>query len=108
MNAFSKEMEGLSSAEDIFAHFGVAYEPRILSACRLHILKRFHDYLDGIEQQDPSDLHIACRRQLERAYADFATGPALQQNAFPRLARIKGAFVALSAVRLPQKTQPTT
>jgi nitrogenase-stabilizing/protective protein len=106
MNALSKELNGLSSAEDFFAHFDVPYEPRILAACRLHILRRFHDNLDGIaglEQMDAAALRAVYRDQLQRAYADFTNGPALSQDAFPRLARMKGAFIALSAVRLPQK-----
>lgn len=107
MSALIKELEGLSSAEEFFAHFDVAYEPRILAACRLHILKRFHDYLDGIaglDQLDDAAKRAVYRDQLQRAYADFTNGPALRQDAFPRLARMKGAFIALSAVRLPQKS----
>lgn len=102
MSALVKELEGLSSAEDFFRHFGVPYEPRILAACRLHILKRFHDYLTNIAGLDglaPDAQRILCRQQLERAYADFLSGPAIRQEAFPRLAGIKRAFVSLSAVR---------
>jgi nitrogenase-stabilizing/protective protein len=106
MSVLTKELEKLSSAEDFFIHFDVPYEPRILAACRLHILKRFHDNLDavtGLDSLDATALYAACRRQLERAYADFVTGPALHQDAFPRLARMRSAFIALSAVRLPDK-----
>jgi nitrogenase-stabilizing/protective protein len=102
MSALVKELEGLSSAEDIFLHFGVPYEPHILAACRLHILKRFHDYLVGVPDLDsvaPDAQRVLCRQQLERAYADFLSGPAIRQEAFPRLAGIRRAFVSLSAVR---------
>jgi Nitrogen fixation protein NifW. len=102
MSALAKELEGLSSAEDFFTHFGVAYEPRVLAACRLHILKRFHDYLGevaGLDSLAPDAQRSLCRERLERAYADFLSGPALGQDAFPRLAGMKRAFVSLSTVR---------
>jgi nitrogenase-stabilizing/protective protein len=102
MSALAQELEGLSSAEDFFAHFDVPYEPRILAACRLHILKRFHDNLGsvtGLDDLDTVALHAACREQLARAYADFTTHPALALGVFPRLKRMQGAFVALSSVR---------
>jgi nitrogenase-stabilizing/protective protein len=102
MSALAQELEGLSSAEDFFNHFGVPYEPRILAACRLHILKRFHDNLAGVVGLDglaPDAQRILCRHQLERAYADFLSGPAIRKGAFPRLAGIRSAFVPLSAVR---------
>lgn len=102
MSAQAKELEGLSSAEDFFIHFEVPYEPRILAACRLHILKRFHDNLAdvmGLDNLAADTRRAICRKQLERAYADFLSGPAMQQEAFPRLAGMRHAFISLSAVR---------
>lgn len=111
MGTLSQELAGLSSAEEFFAHFDVPYDPRILAACRLHILKRFRDYIGALADLDSLDAEAqraVYREQLQHAYADFTSGPALRQDAFPRLARIKGAFVALSAVRLPRKLDTPT
>jgi nitrogenase-stabilizing/protective protein len=109
MATLSNDLAGLSSAEDFFAYFDLPYDPRILAACRLHILKRFHDNIAAVaelNERDDDAQRTVYREQLERAYADFVSGPALGKDAFPRLARMKGAFIALSAVRLPKKPAP--
>lgn len=103
MTDLIKDLEGLSSAEEFFAYFGLDYDPRILAAVRLHILKRFHDNLGKIpafEEVDHVAQRAAYRDQLARAYADYSAGPALTQKAFPALERIRGAFIPLSAVSL--------
>ena len=35
----------LSAAEEFFEHLGVAYDPAVIHVNRLHILKRFNQYL---------------------------------------------------------------
>jgi nitrogenase-stabilizing/protective protein len=104
MSDFDKDLEALSSAEDFFAYFGLDYDPRVMAACRLHILKRFHDKLSRLETLDSLDeaaKRAAYRVQLQQAYGDFVSGSPLTERVFPGLRRMKGAFVALSSVRLP-------
>ena len=106
MSSFDEEIAALSSAEDFFAYFDLPYAPRVMAASRLHILKRFHDNLariDGIEARDDETKRAVYREELARAYQSFVTGSALTERVFPRLLPMKGAFVALSAVRLPQR-----
>lgn len=106
MSEFAQDLAKLSSAEDFFTYFGVAFDARVLAACRLHILKRLHDKLaciDGLDALDDTAKRILYRQQLAHAYADFVSGPALSQGVFPRLLRQRGAFVALSSVRLPKE-----
>ncbi|MFC1349905.1 MAG: hypothetical protein G8D60_10965 [gamma proteobacterium symbiont of Phacoides pectinatus] len=43
---FNLDMEELVSAEDFLDYFGISYDPAIVHVNRLHILQRFHDYLD--------------------------------------------------------------
>ena len=109
MNDFALELAELSSAEDFFGYFKVEFDPRVVAACRLHILKRFHDSLgriEGLDMLGDTAKRVVYRQQLANAYADFVSGPALMQDAFPRLMRLRGAFVALSSVRPPKKTVP--
>jgi nitrogenase-stabilizing/protective protein len=104
MSDLAKDLEALSSAEDFFAYFGLDYDPRIMAACRLHILQRFHDKLSRLETLDSlgdAAKRAVYRAQLEQAYADFVSGTPLTERVFPGLRRMKGAFVALSSVRLP-------
>jgi len=107
MTPLAKELETLSSAEEFFAYFGLDYDPRVLAASRLHILKRFHDNLaavDGLDDLDESAQRAAYCEQLRRAYATFMTGSALTMRVFPRLREPRGAFVALSSVRPAPKS----
>ena len=106
MTSLAKDLKALSSAEEFFAYFGLDYDPRVLAASRLHILKRFHDNLENVadlEALDEAGERAAYREQLSRAYATFVTGSALTMRVFPRLRESRGAFVALSAVRAPVK-----
>jgi nitrogenase-stabilizing/protective protein len=106
MTRLAKELEALSSAEEFFAYFGLDYDPRVLAASRLHILKRFHDNLAAIadlETLDEAAERAAYREQLRLAYATFVGGSALTMRVFPRLREPRGAFVALSAIRAPDK-----
>ena len=106
MTSLTNDLEALSSAEEFFAYFGLDYDPRVLAASRLHILKRFHDNLAavaGLAALDDVAQRAAYREQLSRAYATFVGGSALTMRVFPRLREPRGAFVALSAVRAPAK-----
>ncbi|GAA0530116.1 nitrogenase-stabilizing/protective protein [Rhizomicrobium palustre] len=106
---FDADLQNLSSAEDFFAYFGLDFDKQVMAASRLHILKRFHDHLsqvEGLQTLPEAEKRDAYRQQLERAYASFLTGNALTERVFPRLAAAKGAFVALSSLRAPNKAVP--
>lgn len=107
MSIFDKELAGLSSAEDFFAYFGLAFDPQIVAASRLHILKQFHDNLgavQGLETLPDAEKKRVYRSELSRAYQRFVAGTALTERVFPKLAEAKGAFVALSSLRAPHKS----
>ena len=109
MSGFAAEIAALSSAEDFFAYFELPFDARVLAASRLHILKRFHDNLaliDGLEALDDDAKRAVYRAALQRAYQSFVAGSALTERVFPGVMRMQGAFVALSAVRLPNKAKP--
>lgn len=81
---FDLDMDELSSAEDFLDYFGIAYDPSVVHVNRLHILQRFHDYLDGVEEMPGSDeeKHALYAGMLDSAYHDFVTSDALTEKVF--------------------------
>ncbi|MDR3526108.1 MAG: nitrogenase-stabilizing/protective protein NifW [Rhizomicrobium sp.] len=111
MSAFDEDLAGLSSAEEFLDYFGLAFDTQVIAASRLHILKQFHDNLaevEGLETLQDEAKRAVYREQLTRAYQRFITGTALTERVFPRLVQAKGAFVALSSLRLPPKSGKAT
>lgn len=108
MNLLAQDLAGLSSAEDFLTFLDVAYDPAIVAICRLHILKRFHTYLDalkGLEEMSVQERRTLYREQLTHAYTDFVHSSARAEKVFPVFRRQDNAFVALSAIRLVSRTQ---
>lgn len=80
-----EQLEELSSAEDFLQFFGIEYEPSVVHVNRLHILQRYHDYLDQARDHMPE--HEPARRSvyaalLRRAYQDFVESDALTEKVF--------------------------
>jgi nitrogenase-stabilizing/protective protein len=102
MSEFSDDLGCLSSAEDFFAYFHIETDPTVVAVNRLHILKRFHDYLariDGLDIEEDDVRRAAYREALARAYGDFIASSAGAEKVFPIFQRGKNAFVALSSIR---------
>ncbi|MCB6178319.1 nitrogen fixation protein NifW [Rhodobacter sp. Har01] len=89
------ELSGLSSAEEIFAFLGLAFDAQTLNVARLHIMKRFGAYLDTADLSglDAEATRAALRDCLARAQEDF-TGTA------PRLVGVFKVFADQKAKRL--------
>lgn len=73
------------SAEEYFALLDVAYDPRVVSVNRLHILRHFAGQLERIRQSpaaaEPAALD-AYRDALTRSYQAFTTATALDHRLF--------------------------
>lgn len=85
MENFLQQLKELSSAEDFLTFFGVPFEEHVVNVNRLHILKRFFQYLR--QQQLPGGnsevlLFTAYRDLLARAYQDFVTSTPAQEKVF--------------------------
>ena len=81
---FDMDLNELSSAEDFLEYFGIAYDLSVVQVNRLHILQRFHDYIEGVEEMPQSDVQ---RRELyagllSGAYSDFVKSDALTEKVF--------------------------
>ncbi len=102
--SFVEDMEELESAEDFLQYFELDYDPSIVHVNRLHILQRFHDYLDRGKAQIPADedsKRQAYKQLLARAYQDFVESDALTEKVFKvfKMAEPQTVFIALGDIK---------
>lgn len=97
MSDFREELEDLESAEDFLNYFGIDYDPAVVHVKRLHILQRFHDYLQTLSAPDP----VQYQAMLARAYQDFVEGEARTEKVFKvfHMFAPQTAYVPLSSLR---------
>ena len=81
---FDLDMDELSSAEDFLDYFGIDYAQSVVHVNRLHILQRFHDYLDGVEAmpEDDDEKREVYTGLLSSAYNDFVQSDAITEKVF--------------------------
>lgn len=109
MDSFVQQLQKLSSAEDFLQYFGVPFDQNVLNVSRLHILKRFFQYLrqeDLDMQSDAARLYAQYREQLAKAYADFVTSTPAQEKVFKVFQDVEGRqHVSLDSLKatLPQR-----
>ena len=78
-------LDGLSAAEEFFQYFALPFEQSALNINRLHILKRYQQYLARCEDLavlDEAALHGRHRELLARAYEDFLHSNAVAEKVF--------------------------
>ncbi len=96
-------LKALSSAEDFLNFFGIAYEERVVQVNRLHILKRFYQYLhraEGLAGLDDVALFRHYRAFLAQAYQDFVHSTAQRERVFKVFQDTDGRqHVPLAALR---------
>ena len=81
---FELDLDELSSAEDFLEYFGIDFDPAVVHVNRLHILQRFHDYIDGVEAmpQEDGERRELYAGLLNSAYNDFVQSDALTEKVF--------------------------
>ena len=103
MESFLQRLKSLSSAEDFLGYFGVAYDERVVQVNRLHILKRFYQYLhraEGLGTLDELGLFRCYRELLAQAYQDFVRSTPAQEKVFKVFQDAAGVHeVPLTALR---------
>lgn len=80
-----QQLKALSSANEFLEFFGIAYDERVVNVNRLHILKRFYQYLhraEGLQGLDDVELFRRYREMLAQAYQDFTTSSAYREKVF--------------------------
>jgi nitrogenase-stabilizing/protective protein len=93
MGELMDDLSRLSSAEEFLAYFGVDYDPRVVSVSRLHILKRFSQYLaaaPGWPDLPGADARDVCRELLARAYREFEISSGVEQGLFKVFEQARG------------------
>jgi nitrogenase-stabilizing/protective protein len=102
MSDWKAKLGELSAAEEFLNFFGVPYDPKVVHVNRLHILKRFHDYLKraGAVQGDSQAQWDAHKALLGKAYSDFVDSDAATEKVFKVFQQAQGTqFVPLEALR---------
>ena len=105
-----EEIGKFSAAEEFLDFFSVGYEERVVQVNRLHILKRFNQYLaqDALAKQSRGEVQWrACRDLLVRAYEDFVRSTPQVEKVFKVFQGAMGAQVRLErlAQTLPSERE---
>jgi len=85
MNTLIQKLTQFSAAEEFLDYFGVKYEQSVINVYRLHILKRFYQYLrqeKGLAELDEVAMFKQYRSLLMRAYEDFVHSTAAKEKVF--------------------------
>ncbi|MDD5125040.1 nitrogenase-stabilizing/protective protein NifW [Methylovulum sp.] len=102
--SFEEEMEELESAEDFLQYFQLDYDQTIVHVNRLHILQRFHDYLQQGADSMPGEeaaKRVVYSKLLMRAYQDFVESDAQTEKVFKvfHMDEPQVAFVSLGDIK---------
>ena len=84
MSSILDTLNGLSAAEEFFSALDVSFDQSILNISRLHILKRFNEYIEksNLEDIDHNMKFEVCRDALTRAYNDFIKSNGVKERVF--------------------------
>ena len=101
-----EELAELEAAEDFLDYFAIPFDPAVVQVYRLHILQRFHDYLDKAESTLPID-EIAKKAAyagfLQQAYQDFVQSDALTEKVFKVFHRHEPQTVFIPLAQIGKK-----
>ncbi|WP_374494543.1 nitrogenase stabilizing/protective protein NifW [Zoogloea sp.] len=85
MNELTGELAKLSSAEEFLHFFAVPFDQKVVNVSRLHILKRFYQYLRrdaDLSGLSGTELFSRYRSHLVAAYDDFVRSTPAQEKVF--------------------------
>ncbi len=84
MNSITTEMSKLSSAEEFLDFLGVEYLQPVVNVNRLHILKRFNQYIARHAFSGTTEAAVKAeyRALLTQAYNDFVKSDAVTEKVF--------------------------
>lgn len=93
----------LHDAEDFFYFYEIPFDHKVVRVTRLHILKRFRQYLDKeqlteIVSERDGETWSKQRELLQKAYEDFVTSSPLVEKVFPVFGQ-QSAFFSMDMLR---------
>jgi len=103
MNTLAQKLKQLSAAEEFLEFFGVPYEQSVVNVSRLHILKRFYQYMRqerGLDALDEIEMFKRLRSLLATAYEDFVHSSAAQEKVFKVFQDAEHKSVSLDSLRM--------
>ena len=110
MENFLQQLKALSSAEDFLQFFGVPFDQGVVNVSRLHILKRFFQYIrqDAVllAQADELQMFTTYRGLLQKAYGDFVASTPAREKVFKVFQDTEGRqHVSLDSLKasMPQR-----
>jgi nitrogenase-stabilizing/protective protein len=104
MSQLLNTMQNFSAAEEFLDFLGVEYSPQVVQVNRLHILKRFQQYLgrDPVPEGLPElEERLAYKARLESAYQDFVTSNSVTEKVF-KVFQDKAGVQTVSVNKLKQ------
>ncbi|HYB51550.1 MAG TPA: nitrogenase stabilizing/protective protein NifW [Burkholderiaceae bacterium] len=102
MDELTRRLSALSAAEEFLEFFGIRYDQAVVNVNRLHILKRFQQYLrqaKDLPAEDSIEQFRRYRELLSRAYGDFVRSTPAKEKVFKVLQQVEGQRVTLDALR---------
>ncbi len=109
MSELFKKMASFSAAEDFLDFFQVDYDQAVVNVNRLHILKRFNQYLratPGTAEMTDDALRSVCKELLTRAYGDFVRSTPAQEKVFKVFQDVDGKqHVSIDSLRTAMPTR---
>ena len=85
MDGLIQKLKALSSANEFLEFFGVEYDEAVVHVNRLHILKRFYQYLhksEGLSGLGEIEMFKRYRELLAQAYEDFVQSTPAREKVF--------------------------
>lgn len=109
MTELLRRLEQFSAAEEFLTFFRIPCEPAVVQVHRLHILKRFSQYLAraDLEALDEAAQWQTLRALMIRAYEDFVHSTAAREKVFKVFQDADGQRVSLDSLRASLPSQQT-
>lgn len=104
MSQLLDAMQKFSAAEEFFDFLGVDYVPQVVHVNRLHILKRFQQYIgrDPVSEGLPEEAEReAYKDKLQNAYQDFVASNSVAEKVF-KVFQDKAGVQTVSVNKLKQ------
>ncbi len=97
---FLDDMEDLESAEDFLNYFRIPFDQSIVHVNRLHILQRYHNYLQAHRERAGEPDYADYQVLLTQAYEDFVKSDAYTEKVMRVHQKASGiATVSVSSIK---------
>lgn len=97
---FLADLAELESAEDFLDFFKIPFDQAVVHVNRLHILQRYHDYLQAHRERAGEPGYLDYKALLTQAYEDFVRSDAYTEKVMRVHQKASGiATVSVSSIK---------